>query len=196
VLLALAHGPTRTAHAELPPGEPARVTPEPPLLVRLAPTAEQLHRERTRALEQRLVRLLSGLPSVERAEVALDLPLASEQPLDQPVRSPHVTAVIISGSPRQIRPAIERVVSAVLPELLPRDLQVIASPSLRVEASDAGPKSALSLVQIGPFRVHPESASALRFGLAVLLVSNALLAGILLWRTRVRRSRTDRPTES
>lgn len=196
-LFALVQGSARSAHAELPPGEPTTVPPEPPpLLVRLAPTAEQLHRERTRALEQRLARLLSGLPSVERAEVALDLPLASEQPLDQPVRSPRVTAVITTGSPRQIRAAIERIVSAVLPELLPRDLRVIDSPSLSTRASDARPESALSLVQIGPFRVHPESASALRAGLAVLLATNALLAAILLWRTRLSRPRTDCPTES
>jgi type III secretory pathway lipoprotein EscJ len=196
VLLACAQLATRSAHAELPPAEPVRAAPEPPLLVRLAPTAGQRHHERTRVLEQRLVRLVSALPDVERAEVVLDLPLDSEQPLDRPLPPPRVTAVITTRSPGQTRAAIERIVSAALPELGPHDLSVIETPSRRTPASDARVKGALSLVQIGPFRVHPASASALRCGLAVLLGTNALLAAILLWRTRLTRSRTDRRTES
>jgi type III secretory pathway lipoprotein EscJ len=168
-------------------------------LVRLAPTAEQVQRARTRAIEQRLVRLISALPEVERTEVDIDQPLPLDQPLDRPARGPRAAVVIgvmSERSPGQRRDAIERIVSAVLPDLSRDDLTVIERTPAPLRSAPEAATSAHSLVQIGPFLVHPQSAPALRGGLATLLASNALLAGILLWRTRLMRARTARRTES
>jgi hypothetical protein len=170
-----------------------------PLLVRLAPSAEQRERTRAAALEQRLVRLLSALPEVERAEVSVELPLASLEPLDQPARSPRVTAVVTvasSRSQRQTHATIEHIVSGVLPGLSQGDLTLIERPRAPDSADGKASEGAHSLVQIGPFLVHRRSAPGLRAGLAALLATNALLAAILLWRTRLVRSRSARQTES
>lgn len=198
LLLGTLAGLASHARAELP--QATRVTPAPPtelpLLVRLAPTVEQRDRLRTHALEQRLVRLISALPEVERVEVSIE-PLITSDPLDGPARTPRVTAVIAvrsSWSPRQLQESIQHIVSSVLPALHPSDLTVVErtrGPDLATAAT-----SAHSLVQIGPFLVHRQSASGLRLGLAGLLATNALLAAILLWRTRLARARTARRTES
>jgi type III secretory pathway lipoprotein EscJ len=186
------------ARAELPQGERAAApgATELPLLVRLAPTAEQRDQARTRMLEQRLVRLISVLPEVERAQVDIDRPETTD-PLDQPPRAPRVAVVVAvrsEWSPRQTRASIQHIVSAVLPALAPSDLTVVER-TPRPDRANA-PASAHSLVQIGPFLVHRQSAAELRLGLAGLLATNALLAVILLWRTRLVRARTARRTES
>lgn len=209
LLLGAVLGVAPAARAELPQSEQSSATrptvarasegalrPEPPLLVRLSPTAEQRDQARARMLEQRLVRLISALPEVERAEVDIDQHAASD-PLDRPASTPHVAVVVAVGpnwSPRQTRASIQHIVSAVLPALAPSDLTVVER--TRQPDHTKAATSAHSLVQIGPFLVHPRSASDLRLGLAGLLATNALLAGILLWRTRLVRTRTARRTES
>lgn len=191
------------ARAELPQGERATTgpaslarAPDAPLLVRLAPTVEQRDQARARLLEQRLMRLISALPEVERAEVSVAQPPTTD-PLDRPASTQHVAVVVAvraEWSSRQTRESIQHIVSAVLPASSPSDLTVVER-TRQPDLANA-PTSAHSLVQIGPFLVHRHSAVGLRLGLAGLLATNALLAVILLWRIRLVRARTARRTES
>lgn len=141
---------------------------------RLAPTPDSLHRERTAALEQKLTRLLTALPEVDHAELALNLPFPFEESLDAP-SAPPAAAVVLVGRPR--REDVLRVVQAAVAGLAPEHVTVL------VRAPEE-PSGAVSPVQVGPFRVHPDSAFALRSWLTISLLANLALAAVVLSRLR------------
>jgi hypothetical protein len=143
--------------------------------VKLAPTPDELHQQRTAALEQRITRLLSALPEVERAEVQLSLPAPFAEPLDAPPSKPHATVVLVrrSTAPLDLLPLLRGAVSDLGPEGL-----------TLIEHTPKPPMAATSFVQIGPFRVHPSSAPGLRVWLTISLLTNVGLALIVLSRLR------------
>jgi type III secretory pathway lipoprotein EscJ len=150
------------------------------VLLRLAPSAAELRRERSHVLEQTIARLCAALHGVTRVEVSVQLPAEEQLPLDRPLPRASVSVVAQRRDAVWQRDEIERIVLAQLPMLQARDVAVVES---AIEPTSAR-KSAQALVPIGPFRVHPASARGLRASLALLLASNALLASVLLWRTR------------
>ncbi len=141
---------------------------------RLAPTADALHAERTAVLEKRVTRLLTALPSVERATVSLSLPNPLSEPLDAPATPPGATVLLVGTAPRD---DVVRIVQSHVPNLATERVVI-------VEHAPKAPAEASSFVQIGPFRVHPSSAASLRVWLAISLLANVLLAGIVLSRLR------------
>lgn len=174
-LLALAcWGFAGSARAE-PTLDPDHRTREQPWLVRLAPTADELRDERARRLEQRLERALSVLPDVATATVQLTLPLAAEAALDQPAATPGAVVMLRTGPRGPDDGELTQIVATALAHPGPR-LSIVRRPA-------SAPKPT-GLVDVGPFRVAASSAGALRVGLAVMLITNALLALLLLARVR------------
>ncbi|HEX5656623.1 MAG TPA: hypothetical protein VFX59_05480 [Polyangiales bacterium] len=141
---------------------------------RLAPTPDALHRERTAQLESRLTRLLTALPSVEHAELALSLPFPFAEPLDAPASPPSASVVLLGRAPRE---DVLRILQSAVPNLAAERVTLL-------ERTASAPPEATSLVQIGPFRVHPSSAVSLRVWLSISLLANVVLAGIVLVRVR------------
>jgi hypothetical protein len=158
---------------------PVSAEPSPePLALRLAPDPDALERARTAALEQRLVRTLVALPEVERAEVELHLPSAHAA-LDLPLPAPSATVVLVRRSRGSSRADVRRVLDGV-PGLASAALTLIE----RTSALTAAPSTDDSFVHVGPFRVHPGSATGLRLCVAISLLANALLALLVLARAR------------
>jgi type III secretory pathway lipoprotein EscJ len=145
---------------------------------RLAPTPDALHRERTSALEQRLARMLSALPDVARAEVALTLPLPFVEPLDAPASPARASVVLVRRQPGPSdRADVLSILQGSVPSLAGERLTLI-------EHAEEARDGSTSFVQIGPFRVHPGSAVSLRLWLSLSLLANVVLAGIVLLRVR------------
>lgn len=140
--------------------------------IRLAPTPDALHRERTAALEQRVTRLLRALPNVEHVEVQLSLPAPFAEPLDAPLPEPRASVVLVrrTSAPLDVFPLLQ----GTVPNLTRQRVTLIDRTT--------GPTPTPAFVQLGPFRVHPSSAPTLRIWLTVSLLANALLAGIVLSR--------------
>lgn len=157
---------------------PARA--EEQLALRLSPDPDALHRARTEALEQRLVKLLTALPDVERAEVQLELPAAFREPLDAPLPKPSATVVLRRRGQGPSAEDIFRVLHGSVSEL-PRERLTLVERD--VSERSVNP-AATSFVQVGPFRVHPSSAPGLRLCFAISLLANVLLAAIVLSRPR------------
>lgn len=184
------------AHAE-------QRSPKGSLFVRLAPSADELQRERTAALERRLAQLLSRWPGVSHAEVQLTLPRISEQPLDRPLPAPRAAVVLTRSTDEPRAEVVLKLLQSALPTLDPRDLTVLdhtASPIVgsRADAPDsltkpqpahtaASPRAQaqppMSTARAGA-TASETSISRLRVGLATSLAVNALLAAIVLWRLR------------
>ncbi|HEY6877632.1 MAG TPA: hypothetical protein VI299_06410, partial [Polyangiales bacterium] len=113
-------------------------------------------------------------PDVQHVEVQLSLPAPFAEPLDVPLPAPRATVVLVRGTnaPLDLFPLL----TSVVPSLTRQGVTLIdRTPS--ATKPDA-------FVQLGPFRVHPDSASSLRIWLTVSLLANALLAGIVLSRLR------------
>lgn len=208
LLIALAmRVPESTAHAEQSE-QPSS------LFVRLSPTAEELQRERTAALERRLAELLSSWPGVTHAEVQLTLPLAAEQPLDHPLPSPRAAVVLTRSTDEPRAEVVLKLLQSALPTLEPHDLTVLDNTAMGAHRSRAtagapfiarAPQGGLRGAKADPAhtaaalgtraepristanaRAHANGASIseLRVGLATSLAVNALLAAIVLWRLR------------
>lgn len=159
-----------------------RSTP-PPLFVRLAPSARERSQARADQLARKLAATLRALASVEHAHVTLDLPAASEQPLDRPRELAHATITLRAPTPE---PTLERDVTRLFhgfaPEL--RDAHL----TLVLERPARG-REVPELAQIGPFQVAASSREPLRWTFALSLVTHAALALLLLWRLRTGRPR-------
>jgi hypothetical protein len=141
---------------------------------RLAPTPDALHRERTAQLERQLTQLLTALPGVTQAELALTLPFPFAEPLDGPATKPRATVILLG---RAAHGDVLRILQSSVPELAAEGVTLL-------ERTAPAPPDATSFVQIGPFRVHPSSAVSLRIWLTISLLANVLLAGVVLSRLR------------
>jgi hypothetical protein len=119
---------------------------------------------------------VAQLPGVERVRASVTVPAADIVRLDRPL--PPVQAALVvqvrAGGADAAR--LEALASSALP---PGAL-------LHVERSEAAPAAperavpAAAATRVGPFHVEGRSAGWLRVTLGLLLVSNALLAGLVL----------------
>jgi hypothetical protein len=132
-----------------------------------------------------LERRLTLLPGVRAAQVRLLLPEREREPLDRPLPPARAHVLLRADDPAQPSQAdVARVLAEALPELAPIELSLSRTPPARLPAP---PPS----VRVGPFWVAPASAPPLRIALGACLLSNVVLACLLLlrWRRRaVRRS--------
>lgn len=152
-----------------------RASDEVPLFVRLAPRLEAQQRARSALLEHKLARLLEQLPDVAQAAVSIALPSAAELPLDEPLPRPKAAVVLVVRGQGPSHDDVWKLTQSAL-NLAPSDLSLLKRPAR------SPTRAATTLVRIGPFRVEAGSASGLRWTLALLLLSNALLAALLLRR--------------
>jgi type III secretory pathway lipoprotein EscJ len=126
--------------------------------------------------EALLERHLSLLPGVRGAQVRLLLP--EREPLDRPLPPARAHVLLRAGDPAQPSQAdVARVVAEALPELAPIELSLSRTPPAR-------PPAPAPSVRVGPFWVAPASALPLRIALAACLLSNVVLACLLLLRWR------------
>lgn len=135
---------------------------------------EDVARARSLRLERRIAELLAHGAGVG-ARVQLTLPEATELPLDAPL--PHPRAVIVM--PEAARGASDSDLTDVVRSTLADDRAEVVVLRQRRQAPPTR-----RLVSIGPFRVDEGSAGALRSTLAVMFITNALLALLVLAQAR------------
>jgi hypothetical protein len=156
----------------------------------MLPSPEVRAEREQAALEQKLERLLAGQPGVEHAEVVLSLPRVAQVPLDQELPPARATVSVRVQDPKAELGAVSELARSALPEgtelRLIRRAGTGTGARSEQEARQGAPRTAQGVRRVGPFRVEEPSAGALRATLAGLLASNAVLAGLLLWR-RARR---------
>lgn len=169
-------------HAAQPPRAPVQPAGEPqrPALLRLTPSARELHAQRSAELERRIERTLTALPEVAAARVQLTLPLEAEVPLDGPLPKPSAALLLTT---RASEPSDRDYAAIVASALSGRE------PTLTIVRRPLPQPASARVVQLGPFRVEERSAFALRVTLTVTLVTNALLALLLLGKVRTRSTR-------
>jgi type III secretory pathway lipoprotein EscJ len=128
--------------------------------------------------EALLERRLSLLPGVRAAQVRLLLPERERAPLDRPLPPARAHVLLRADDPaRPSQADVARVVAEALPELAPLELSLTRTPPAR-------PPAPAPSVRVGPFWVAPASALPLRIALAACLLSNVVLACLLLLRWR------------
>jgi hypothetical protein len=167
------------AHAESPASVDAA---RAPLFVRLAPSAHELHAERVRTWERALTRLVLALPNVTYASVELAVTLASEQRLDQPLPPARATVVLGTTAERSLHADVSRLCRSITPELEHARVEVVqhAAQAPRQREGQAAEKA-------GPISEGAHTLVQLRLALALSLTANALLAGLVLLRSRASR---------
>jgi type III secretory pathway lipoprotein EscJ len=142
------------------------------------PSAEARAAEQKAHAEALLERRLALLPGVRAAHVRLVLPALDQTPLDRPSAAARAHVLLRAGDPSEpSREDVARLISDALPELGPVELALTRAPSARPAAAAPPPN-----VRVGPFWVAVESALPLRAALAGCLLSNVVLAGLLLVR--------------
>lgn len=152
-----------------------------PLLVRVARSAAARHREHVDERARSLARLLRALPGVVDATCALTLDDVASAPLDRPLAPPRAAVVLRVRGQGPDDQAVRALAQSVVRDLSAEGVTIHRH---RVEAEAAPP-----LVRVGPLEVAATSAALLRAVLALSLASNALLAGLVLWRARPHRPR-------
>jgi type III secretory pathway lipoprotein EscJ len=179
-LIAGLHAPR--AHAET---RPLLAHSNP--LAGLVPTpAERAAAEQIR-LEHQLEGALTLLPEVVAAKVVITSVAADTVPLDRELPAPRAALVLrVRGHGPDERQVLA-LAQSVLPAGTAVHLERSVLPEQAAAQSAAKPWDDPSSKRVGPFWVAAKSASALRFALALLLLSNALLAGLVLRRLRARR---------
>ncbi len=178
----------------LAPG--ARAEPSPYLgrdnpLRTLLPSAPALSAQERGRRERAIAGALGRLAQVQRAEVLITQHEPSTAPLDLPPPAYHVQVnlVLLAREPARFDAPtapgpseleVERVVRSVLPALAPGNLRIVSRPP------HPAPVVAPTLTRVGPFMVARESSATLRATFAICLAANALLAILLLSRSRRR----------
>lgn len=146
----------------------------------LVPDHRALLAARERSLANKLEVLVAALPDVQVVGAEVTLADASRRPIDEALSAPHVALVTQTRRPRDER-ALVVLVRGAAPELSRAHVSVTQTAPAPVENAPE------RLRQVGPFRVAADSDLALRAVLALLLVTNVVLAFLLL--TRLRRER-------
>lgn len=151
-------------------------------LARLFPSAGARAAAEQQQLEAKLKRALQSLPGVRNVEATLSVTASDRVALDQPLPPPRATVVLhVRGTFDE--PQARSVAQTLLPAGSELRLTTIPSAADAVVMQPSAPNETK---KVGPFQVAADSAGWLRGTLAALLVSNALLA-LLLLRGRVTR---------
>jgi hypothetical protein len=179
LLLTGVHGEVRAD------ARPANVPDSP--LARWLPTPEARAAREQLRLAQALEALLAQLPGVEHARAVVSVPAVDVVRLDRslpPVRATLVVEVRAGGADEARLEALAR--GVLPPGALVHLSRSEAAPAPRGHGSGRVERAPGAATRVGPFQVEARSAGWLRVTLGMLLVSNALLAGLVLAR-RARR---------
>lgn len=154
---------------------------ENPLASWLPSPEERATRERAR-LEQELARALQQQPGVEQVAVVLSLPPVARVPLDQAVPAVRASIALRMRGHVETLPRLRELAAGVLPPGAEIQLTRSEAKAARRPHGSATQGQPRVGARVGPFQVEGQSAGWLRATLAGLLGTNALLAGLLLWR--------------
>jgi hypothetical protein len=158
---------------------PAIVPTNP--LTRWLPSPEARAAREQARLARALEALLAELSGVERVRAAVSLPQQDQVPLDRPLPPVQATLVVRVRAGAADAARLEALARGVLPQGALVHLE--RSESVLVPR-EQGPRlvapAPVAATRVGPFQVAAGSAGWLRTTLGALLVSNALLAGLVL----------------
>jgi hypothetical protein len=157
-------------------------------LAQLFPSATARAERERAAWEAKLEQALLRLPGVIDAQATLTLAAADAVPLDQPLPAPRAAIVVRVRPDRYDDAQAQALAQGLLPPGSQLQLQPLpaegAPEAQRMRSAAEGQVGQTK--RVGPFHVARSSADPLRATLAALLVSNALLALLLLRKARVR----------
>lgn len=152
-------------------------------LAQLFPSATARAEQERAALSGRLEQALRARPGVSDAKIMITLSTADRVPLDQPLPPPRAAIMLQVDDPAfDLEPA-RALAASLLPPATELTLQAVRARTAAL--SNPSAPDTISIRRVGPFQVAPSSAGWLRGTLAALLITNAVLA-LLLLRGRAR----------